>query len=385
MKKILKCSLCGEPLKDSQMVLLKNIPESAQGFLKEQDKISKNYSSYLVQCNYCKHVQLNSKPVEYYKKVIRSVGVSAEMVNYRKKQFEDIRKKYFGNSKKIKVLEVGSATGEYSEILLNTFDQVVATEKGAQNIKSNLEKGIDCINTHPDDFDFIEKLNKLGKFDLICCFSYLEHLPNPKNTLNLLNNLLNNNGFYLIELPNSEMIFRRGLLNEIIPDHLSYFTVNTATSLMMNSGIEVINASCNWDNYIISLICRKTIENPIQKINHDYQLFKKRLDLLFNKEIYLHQNIVIWGAGHQSLFTISTTIFGKIASYIVDSSTTKQGLYAPGSGLKIYSPDRLKTHTPDVLIIACAGYNKEVLNTVKNMKLTINCIYLLDGIDLIKV
>ena len=385
MKKILKCSLCGKSLEDSKKVLIKDIPESAQGFFKEQDKISRNYSAYLIQCNYCNHVQLNTKPVSYYKEVIRSVGVSTEMKSYRKKQFEDIRKKYFGNSKKIKVLEVGSATGEYSVILSSTFDHVVATEKGVKNIKSNLEKGIDCINTHPDEPNFEEKLKKFGKFDLICCFSYLEHLPHPKITLSLLNNLLKNSGFYLIELPNSEMIFRRGLLNEIIPDHLSYFTVNTATSLMMNSGIEVINAGCNWDNYIISLICRKTIKNPIQKIDNDYQLFKKKLDLLFNKEISLHQNIVIWGAGHQSLFIISTTIFGEIASYIVDSSPPKQGLYAPGSGLKIYSPDRLKTHTPDVLIIACAGYNKEVLNTVNNMKLTINFIYLLDGIDLIKV
>ena len=130
----------------------------------------------------------------------------------------------------------------------------MATEKGLKNIKSNLEKGIDCINTHPDESNFVEKLNKFGKFDLICCFSYLEHLPHPKTTLSLLNNLLKNNGFYLIELPNSEMIFRRGLLNEIIPDHLSYFTVNTATSLMTKSGIEVINAACSWDNYHISLI-----------------------------------------------------------------------------------------------------------------------------------
>ena len=145
MKNILKCSLCGEFPEDSQMVLLNNIPKSAQGFLKEQDKISRNYSAYLFQCNYCGHVQLNCKPVEYYKKVIRSVGVSTEMQNYRKKQFEDIRKKYFGNSKKIKVLEVGSATGEYSEILLKNFDKVVATEKGLLSIKSNLEKGINCI------------------------------------------------------------------------------------------------------------------------------------------------------------------------------------------------------------------------------------------------
>ncbi len=385
MKMILKCSLCGAQLDDSQMALLKNIPESAQGFMKEKDKISTNYSACLFQCNYCKHVQLNTTPVKYYKKVIRSVGVSTEMKNYRKKQFEDIRKKYFGNLKEIKVLEVGSATGEYSEILLNTFDQVVATEKGLKNIKSNLKKGINCINTHPDEFDFEEKLERFGKFDLICCFSYLEHLPNPRNTLSLLNNLMDNKGFYLIEVPNSEMIFRRGLLNEIIPDHLSYFTVNTVTSLMAKSGIEVINASCSWENYIISLICRKSINSPIETMKNEYLVFKKKLDFLFNKENSLHQNIVIWGAGHQSLFTISTTIFSKIASYIVDSSPPKQGLYAPGSGLKIYNPNRLKTHTPDVLIIACAGYNKEVLQTVKNMNLNINLIYILDGIDLIKV
>ena len=88
---------------------------------------------------------------------------------------------------------------------------------------------------------------------------------------------------------------------------------------------------------------------------------------------------------NQSLFTISTSIFGKKASYIVDSAPSKQGLYAPGSGLKVYSPERLKTHTPDILVIACAGYNKEILRILSNMKLRINLLYVLDGLDLIKV
>ena len=94
-------------------------------------------------------------------------------------------------------------------------------------------------------------------------------MPNPKNTLNILNNILDKNGFFLIEVPNSEMIFRQGLLNEIIPDHLSYFTVNTATSLMAKSGIEVINAACIWENYIISMVCRKAIKNPIEMMGND--------------------------------------------------------------------------------------------------------------------
>ena len=68
MKKIKKCLLCGELLSESEMILLKNIPESAQGFLKEKKKIARNYSAYLFQCSNCKHVQLKTNPVHYYKK-----------------------------------------------------------------------------------------------------------------------------------------------------------------------------------------------------------------------------------------------------------------------------------------------------------------------------
>ena len=385
MKKIPTCILCDRNLEDSQRILIRNIPESAQGFSKKKDKLKKNFSTFLFQCKYCNHVQLSTYPVEYYKEVVRSVGISKEMKNYRKKQFEDIRKEYFNNSKEVKVLEIGSASGEYSEILSHTFEKVIATEKGEANIKKNIEKGVHCVDTHPDEPDFEKKLNKFGKFDLICCFSYLEHLPNPKKTLQSLNNFLNEDGFYLIELPNSEMIFRRGLLNEVIPDHLSYFTINSSTTMMSKASIEVVKSSCIWGNYIISLICKKMVKNPIKNMQNQYQSFNEKLNYLFKKEKFGNQKIVIWGAGHQSLFTISTSIFGKKASYIVDSAPSKQGLYAPGSGLKVYSPERLKSHTPDILVIACAGYNKEILRILIKMKLKINLLYVLDGLDLIRV
>ena len=48
-------------------------------------------------------------------------------------------------------------------------------------------------------------------------------------------------------------------------------------------------------------------------------------------------------------------------------------------------PEKLKTDLPDLLIIACAGYNNEVLKILKDMNLKINLIFLLEGLDLIKV
>ena len=125
--------------------------------------------------------------------------------------------------------------------------------------------------------------------------------------------------------------------------------------------------------------------NPLEIMEKKYQSFESKVNSLFKNEKLSNKKIVIWGAGHQSLFTISTSIIGKKASYIVDSSPSKQGLHAPGSGLKVYSPNKLKTNVPDILIIACAGYNGEVKKMLDDMNLQINQIFLLDGLDLTKV
>ena len=49
------------------------------------------------------------------------------------------------------------------------------------------------------------------------------------------------------------------------------------------------------------------VRNPIENMKSQYKLFNKKLDDLFAKENLENQKIVIWGAGHQSLFTISTS------------------------------------------------------------------------------
>lgn len=385
MSNTIKCLLCNNILDKRSMVSLKDLPSSAQGFENDVNKLKFNFSSNLYQCKVCNHVQLDSGPVDYYKNVIRSVGISPSIKSFREEQFLNIKKKYFQNQDNIKVLEIGSASGEYSEILNKVFEKTFATEKNRINFDLNIKKGINCINTHPDEEDFLNNLKDFAPFDLICCFSYLEHLPDPKKTLTLLKTLLNDKGLLLIELPNSEMIFRRGLLNEIIPDHISYFTINTATALMANVGFEVINANCIWENYIISLIAKKGIDNPLILMDEKFDEFSQSLINLFCKDLDKFNSFVLWGAGHQALFTVSKTILRYSLKYIVDSSPNKQDLYAPGSGLQVFSPNRLKVDPPEVLFIACAGYNKEVLKKVFDMKLKIKKIYVLDGINLIKI
>ena len=69
-----------------------DIPYSAQGFTSDRKSSQVKIKCNLYQCANCNHVQLDTDPVEYYKNVIRSVGISDEMKTYREKQFKSLQR-----------------------------------------------------------------------------------------------------------------------------------------------------------------------------------------------------------------------------------------------------------------------------------------------------
>ena len=87
----MKCKICKK--KELETINIQNLPRAAQNFKK---KITSNgaVSSILTYCKACGHIQLNCNPPEYYKEVIRSSGISKEMISYRKQQFMNIKKEH---------------------------------------------------------------------------------------------------------------------------------------------------------------------------------------------------------------------------------------------------------------------------------------------------
>ena len=98
-----------------------------------------------------------------------------------------------------------------------------------------------------------------GKFDVIFCFSYLEHLPEPKGTLSKVLELLNDDGRLVIEVPNTNYILNKGLLNEVIPDHQHYFTTDSLIKLSQELGLKVVSIENVWYNYITRLEVKEQI------------------------------------------------------------------------------------------------------------------------------
>ena len=181
---------------------------------------------------------------------------------------------------------------------------------------------------HPDDDNFKQILADFGPFDLIGCFSFLEHLPYPHSNLSKIEHLLAPGGYTLLEVPNSDYIREKGLLSEIIPDHLHYFTARSLVTLAFKAQLNLQSLNSTWSDYILSCLFKKSevCDSVVSRLSTRHHTL---LDQINSKVSSLNpgEKIAIWGAGHQSLFILASYFMIVV---VIDSSA-KQDKFIPGS------------------------------------------------------
>jgi len=323
----------------------------------------------IYQCLGCGLVQLGNEPVSYYKEVIRAVAVSPEMREFRMKQFSDFVNKYALKRKKI--IEIGCGRGEYLSILFQTGVKAHGMEYSGDSIKQCIKNGLDV------QAGFIKDENSKiegAPFDAFFMLSFLEHLPNPKETLRGIGNNLKDGAVGLVEVPNFDMIFRKKLFSEFTTDHLLYFTKDTLETALALSGFSVVECDEVWHDYIISAVIKKKAALDMS----DFYLHQEKIASEIRKYVrrLKGKKLVVWGAGHQSLAAISLFGLADKIKYVVDSALFKQGKYTPTTHLPIVSPDEFFTDSVDAIIIMAGSYSDEIKRIIreesnKNIKMAI--------------
>jgi len=351
------CRVCGQELYSKNILLLKDIPQDAQSFSisPHQKKTTRHLA--IKQCSGCGLAQINHPPVHYYKNVIRANAFSKEMLSFRKKQLALWSKKYL--HKTSKVLEIGSGKGEYLELMNNMGINAYGIENSRANIlQSSIAQKIEQGYLNPKT-----PLLKNGLFDAFLSFNFMEHWPDPSSVFKGLKKNLTQEAIGLIEVPNFDMMIQKKMYSEFIPDHLFYFTQDTFRRTLELNGFDVIKIAPIWSDYILSAEIKRR-----KKLSFgDFQIDQANLKYQLNEFLKAHQKlpIVIWGAGHQALSTISMNHISKKIAYIVDSAPFKQGKFAPGCNLLVNPPEQLTKDQIKNLIIMGAGYSDEILEIVK--------------------
>ena len=305
------CKICGDGL-DSLLTYNKQ-PSRAQHFPDEKTiPYDLGIPLEVFQCTGCGTVQIPLDPVDYYEEAIRSPDWDLDP--FRQKQRKEFVEEF--------------------------------------NLR---DKKIVHVDRRPEP----------DKYDAFLMFNYLEHFPDPRETLTQIRNNLEGPGVGIIEVPNFDEIIRDRIFGEFIIDHLFYFTEKTLRFVCEASGFDVIRIEEIWNGASLSAVVQKRTPLAASPFKENQKELIQAMDNFINK----FESATIWGAGHQTLMFLTMMKSLDKVPYVVDDFEPKQYKYTHVSHKLILPCEKLKENPVDAIIIVVGWQYKSVLRRIEDLNL----------------
>jgi SAM-dependent methyltransferase len=241
------------------------------------------------------------------------------------------------------VIEVGCGKGYFLKIL---YDLGVKNIKGFDPTYIDNDSEIDKLVIKY----FFNKETAKEKADFIICRHVLEHVPNPREFVSLIEGCLSENGTMYFEFPDLGWIIKNKTFFDFFHEHYSYFTKNSAIALFNGFQNIIFNYGLKGQYFQLEISRNSVISQFIdEKIN------------AYNKIINGLSNFAVWGAGAKgAVFLNRLNIHRDKCRYIIDINPNKQGKFIPITGQEIVSPEILGKEKIDNIIIMNSIYEKEI-------------------------
>lgn len=227
-----------------------------------------------------------------------------DITKYKKKQ--ELKNTFKNNNlKDVKILDFGSGNGNFLDLLSQlNIKNIYGFDFDNKAVECSKQQGYECFT----DFNDL----KNNKYDYIFLNHVIEHLPEPKETIKNLIDLLSKNGKIILRTPNSNSLlakfFKESWRGWETPRHLNIFNNNSIEMFNdLSEKFEVNNISTSNKMfigiYIGSLNSNKFNLKFIKKIVQLSSLFF----LLFAYLI----NLLSKNSGEELCFEISSIVGEK--------------------------------------------------------------------------
>ncbi len=381
------CRICNYKLK--KIINLGKI--SLVGNFQKKRTNQKKYKISLNYCISCKHVQISERlnPDLLFKNYLWETGISKTNISLLKKLLSKL--KSLGINKKSKILEIASNDGSFIKILKKKFNSFVVGVDPARNLaKIANKKKIFTINKYFDSKLSLSIKRKFFKFDFIFARNVIAHIKNPNSIFKGVEQLLKENGVFIIEVPHLLNILSENQYDNIFHEHSGFHSLKSIDDLCKLNNLKIFDVDMIDSQggsircYIVKSTFNKQISKKVKYLSNvekrskifssvklnsfKYKIIKhsKNLYHLIQKLKKKKMKISIYGASGkgQALMQFSK-LNENMIDFVFDKSKLKQGRFTPGTNIKIIDPRYISNKNIDYLLILSWNIKKEIMKQEK--------------------
>jgi 2-polyprenyl-3-methyl-5-hydroxy-6-metoxy-1,4-benzoquinol methylase len=384
------CRLCNSE-KINSVFNIGKTPLANSYTKKNLNKKLKKYPLGLNLCNSCGHLQLTHsiKPEKMFNNYLYKTNTSYKNYLHFKNYADEIKRNF--KKKDGKILDIASNDGTF----LNFFDKKKFFRLGidpAKNLKKiSNKKGITQIDTFFTKKNSIKIRKKYQQFDIITANHVCAHVENLNNFFQGVKNLLKSDGIFIFEISYRGSVLKKNTFDTIYHEHLDYHALFPIVKFLKKYDLKIYNfkiteaqggslrvyTAKNPKNINIKKINKQIIKekNKYKLFNNNtYKKFEKKINECKNQlqkilKIFDEKNLSVAGYGAAAKTTTLLNYFelleNKLIKYTFDDNTLKQGLYLPGTAIKILNPKSLKSKKLDILIIFAWNYSDTIIKNIK--------------------
>ncbi len=225
-----------------------------------------------------------------------------------------------------------------------------------------------------DLMDFLPVAHAPGSIDVITIFQVLEHVLTPLPLLRKVREDLNDDGLFIIEVPNLDQPSAHNLANYFDFEHVSYFELASLTNVLAIAGFQVVASEVYERNQALRVVARKgplggVVENCFAANRDRVLAYRDQYQQIVAQvseklQAAQGQKVILYGAGQhteQLLRSVPAAEALEIVA-LVDSSPEKQGKQILGYEVK--PPSWLADQTGAVVVVSSFSFAKAIGDTI---------------------
>ncbi|WP_041613520.1 class I SAM-dependent methyltransferase [Paenibacillus sp. JDR-2] len=372
------CRSCRHPLQHL-FVDLRTSPLSNNFLRPEQlNQGTAYYPLRVFVCGHCLLVQLEQfgTPQEIFEEYAYFSSYSSSWLAHAK-QYVDAIIPRLSLDRSSSVIEIASNDGYLLQYFIPYNIPVLGIEP-AKNIAKQAEaKGIPTVSEF-FTLAFAKQLaRERGSADLIIGNNVLAHVPELRDFVSGLKELLSPAGTLTLEFPHLLKLMEDNQFDTIYHEHFSYLSLLSVSRLFERLGLTVYDVEeypthggslrvfARHSEYAKLTVTPRVEKVLLEEIAYGLQdvktYFRFPAQVKAVKEgIYRflfqasreNKRVVAYGAPAKGNTLLNYLGVGTdYIDYAVDKNPYKQGLYMPGSRIPVYSPDRIMETKPEYIVI----------------------------------